>query len=322
MTAGEIISWVVSPIAILAFVAAFSFLLFNLHKNELLLTEKGFRDDILLDAREKEKNKSKAGKIAVRTVEWTVAAVVFLFVFFGIYTAAFSNDFPLFGSQLKVIGSDSMATVHKSNTYIKANNLTNQFAFDDVVILKDLPKEEDLKVYDVVTYKTKDSKTVIIHRIIEIKETNEGVKLYILRGDANNSSDAAITYDDMRALYSGKRMRGFGALIRFVQSGLGIIAIVVSAFIFVFQEVLDKRIRDGDLRRLAILDGVPVPESKGAGGEPLESEPVKQEPPIESTGAALSEPEFEQEKPERPKPKRQKAAKQKPQENPDPEIEP
>ncbi len=71
----------------------------------------------------------------------------------------------------------------------------------DVVIIKRVEKEEDIKKGDVITFNSTDyrySGVTVTHRVIKIDQTNEGKYLYTTKGDANNTTDASrATFDNI-----------------------------------------------------------------------------------------------------------------------------
>lgn len=58
-----------------------------------------------------------------------------------------SNDF-----SLKVVESGSMSYKNENNGYLKENDLNDQIMQYDLIVVSALPKESELKVYDIVVY--------------------------------------------------------------------------------------------------------------------------------------------------------------------------
>ena len=93
---------------------------------------------------------------------------------------------------IKVIPSTSMSEKYENNTYLFDNNLNDQIKMFDLVILNELPKEEDLQLYDIVVYEH-ISGTLLIHRIVGIEEPNEShpnERYFLLQGDAVHYPDS------------------------------------------------------------------------------------------------------------------------------------
>ncbi len=119
---------------------------------------------------ERELERGKRVKIAKESVSsWaaTAAASILLIAFFS----------GAFGYHPAIVGSGSM-----------------QPAIDvgDIVVVQHVSPEE-LKVGDIVQYYSTEGYT-ITHRIIEIRETEEG-EVFITKGDANEIADAPFTAD-------------------------------------------------------------------------------------------------------------------------------
>lgn len=70
---------------------------------------------------------------------------------------------------------------------VVTGSMSGTIEIDDYVIVKNT---KDIKLKDIITFK--DKKNYITHRVVEIR----GDKI-ITRGDANNSNDIEITYDDI-----------------------------------------------------------------------------------------------------------------------------
>ena len=83
-----------------------------------------------------------------------------------------------------------MSQQNEANTYLKTNNLNNQFNTYDIIQIQKYKDVDQVKLYDVVAYRN-DENIVIVHRVIEIKET-DGAKTFITQGDSNNASDVGI----------------------------------------------------------------------------------------------------------------------------------
>src|SRR5690606_30982739 len=140
------------------------------------------------------------------------------------YTTYMNNDIQLFDIDVKVVATNSMSEINTRNTYLVENNLTNQFSANDIVFFDKLPAESDLKVYDVVSYYDSTNDRLVVHRIIEIVD-NDGANGYILRGDANPTSDnKVLSYSDLRGIYNGEKIENLGIVVKFIQSPFALIA--------------------------------------------------------------------------------------------------
>lgn len=156
---------------------------------------------------------------------------------------------------MKVVQSDSMAEKHKNNGYLYENGLNDQFDTFDLIFIEKLPKEEALKLYDIVVYEYDD--TQIIHRIIKI-ETDEqtGEKKYTFRGDNVKYSDSEkVSYSQMKGIYKGKRIPYVGSFISFMQSPAGWLCILLIVIAFVATPIMEKKIEKEREKRLYARKG-------------------------------------------------------------------
>ena len=88
--------------------------------------------------------------------------------------------------------------VYNDRVIIDINNpkwarFTNTNSMDPIIdeeahAIEIMPKEDSLKIGDIVAYKPKGYSGTVIHRIVDIKEDQEGT-YYILQGDNNPRPD-------------------------------------------------------------------------------------------------------------------------------------
>lgn len=159
-------------------------------------------------------------------------AIIVIFIGIGIILLAYFIDTkrrvanvesPLYGAY--VIVSGSMEPIIK---------------IKDAVITRRVDKKEDLKVGDVITYRSMDETyygILITHRIIEIKDENGETK-YVTKGDHNETADRSpITFGQV----TGKvvmRIPKIGYLKYFLVSSYGwVIAIVIPSFAIIGYDI-------------------------------------------------------------------------------------
>ena len=110
--------------------------------------------------------------------------------------------------RMQVVCSESMSEKHSKNTYLRKNNLNDQFDMFDVIITYELPKESELKKYDIVVYEIDG--TLVVHRIVNIEEPNEkhpNERHFLLQGDNVESPDKfPVKYSQMRGIYKGDKI--------------------------------------------------------------------------------------------------------------------
>ena len=180
-------------------------------------------------------------KVSDRVFE--ILMYIFSFVIFGVLIVTFSfalsfklnnQNLYIFDTTYLAIRTGSMETVNESNTYIQENNLTNQIETYSLIGIDKVSSDEEIELYDILAYKYKG--TTYVHRVIKIFTDEEtGTTCYTLRGDANSSSlsfETKITLDDIVGKYNGYQNYGLGVAFFYLQSNIGIVAIV-SAMLFV-----------------------------------------------------------------------------------------
>lgn len=122
---------------------------------------------------EKKINKKNRKRIILKIIFYPILSIIFLG---SIYLSVQRLSNPekiadLFGFKIFTIISGSMEPTIK---------------IGDVIIVKNVKTENDIKVDDIIAYS--EQKSIITHRVIEIKET-DGRKAYVTQGDNNNAAD-------------------------------------------------------------------------------------------------------------------------------------
>lgn len=234
MTSLEILSIVTTLICLVSFSTVFIILFRSYFKNVESSINEGKEDIDLIDTallKEKEA-KSKKRKIFSRIgkiTSYSLVGLLVVFFAFSLVTRLTSTTLPYNNSTLVTIASGSMSEKNPANTYLIDNNLDNQFDTYDMIGVTRYKSEEEVKLYDVIAFKSNSNKTVI-HRIIKI-ENIDGKNYYTTRGDSNSTSDnnvlygSYLTYESFVGYYNGIRIKGIGAFVIFLQSGSGIITV-------------------------------------------------------------------------------------------------
>ncbi|MBQ3234900.1 MAG: hypothetical protein IJA97_01945 [Clostridia bacterium] len=183
---------------------------------------------------------------------------------------------------LKVVQSDSMSFVNEKNRYVKAENVKENIDVFDLVVIDRLPKEEDLKVNDIVLYETNG--IYVIHRIVAIEEVNEKHpegRHFLLHGDANEVADRfPVTYKQMRGVYNGARVPFVGSFVMFMQSPAGWLCALLVLFAIIALPIAEKKTEREKYARLVAMGIITEAEES--------SEAVKPEPQVatEQQGSA------------------------------------
>lgn len=243
----EILSLVITALALISFSAVFTVLFKHYYQS---LTEKVLEgkedidliDSAIYESKQKAKKRTKVMRIVHKVFGYTVLAVLIAGIGVGIYGRATGNAMPLGDTTAIVVASGSMSQKNEANTYLVENNLNNQFNTYDIIEIKKYNSQDDVKQYDVVAFKNADG-TVIIHRIVSLNVV-EGETCYLTRGDSNNASDNGtqystfLHYSDIVGYYTGNRVQTIGIAIIFLQSNSGIITILAVLYALLMQDYL------------------------------------------------------------------------------------
>lgn len=151
-----------------------------------------------------------------------------------------------------VCRSDSMASKHEQNQYLIENELNTQFATFDILLIHQLPKEEELKIFDIVVYEIND--ILVIHRIVNIvepDETHPNERHFLLKGDANKDHDKfPVLYSQMKGIYKGEKIDCVGSFVLFAQSPAGYLCVFLIVVVCFIIPVVDKKIIEEENKRL------------------------------------------------------------------------
>lgn len=199
--------------------------------------EKPLQPTTVLEAIFEEKRKSK---------KWIVVSNVFFGIFYVLllillgFSIAFkvTNQQLYFGnSGLVAIYTGSMESVNDENEYIKEQGLEgaeNRIMQYSLIGVDKVTSPDQMELYKIYGYRTPEG-NLIVHRLIRIytnPETN--VTYYTFRGDANSDSlsfELVLTFDDIECVYNGFQNFGLGVTTIYLQSNIGLIAIL-AAFLF------------------------------------------------------------------------------------------
>lgn len=205
-------------------------------------------DNAIDEEKEKQSKSKKAWRLVGKIFSYVLLGVVFAFFVFSL-ASKIQNNTMLFGdSTLVVIASGSMS--EKNNNFVKDNpELNNQFDTYDIIGITKYQKQEEISLFDVVAYKNKKNIT-IVHRIVEIHtDEKTGEVSYLTQGDTNlyadNTSNSQyagyLTYDKIIGKYDGRRIKGLGIFVIFLQSPAGIVTVLSVVYcLFMFDHFSSK----------------------------------------------------------------------------------
>lgn len=248
-------------ISIFALLIAFAiFIIWYFIKLLTKSIKNGAEDEILKkEYKKKEVSKPKLKKV-FNIISYFILCAIFITLFiFTLIPKLTCDGNKISTSTAVVVKSTSMAEKNKGNSYLFDNNLNNQFDMFDIIFISKLPKEADLKLYDIVVYNLDN--TWVVHRIVKIEEPNSNhpnKRIFTLQGDAVDNPDyKSVTYDQMSAIYSGKKIPFIGSIVMFAQSVPGIMCIVAIISFFIINPLLIRKIENESINRLIKIGYLP-----------------------------------------------------------------
>ncbi len=159
---------------------------------------------------------SRDRKISVRSVMGGILCVIFIPVIFINLTLIISTytkpgEMPgVFGIKPAIVLSGSMEPVIQTG---------------DMIFLHSTDPAR-LQTGDVICYL--DSGQAITHRIVGIREGEDGQVRYVTQGDGNNTADRqAVSADQVQGIWRGGKIPGMGSGIMFMQSAAGMILFMI-----------------------------------------------------------------------------------------------
>lgn len=255
MTNYEIYVFFLCLIVFTLLTTLFSAMLYYIVSQQLRLIRCGEEDKNLLKEFTKEKKQNKLIKVC-NTVISLVLCGVLLFCFAFSIHINISEDVYFEGSPtLKVVQSGSMAVKNKANTYLFENGLDDQIATFDLILTYKIPKEDELKLYDIVVYEVDG--TLIVHRIVGIEEPNQrhpDERWFTCQGDNVEIADRfPVHYYQMKGIYRGERVPFVGSFILFMQSPAGWLCILLILAAMVITPLLEKKLLKEKKQRFELI---------------------------------------------------------------------
>ena len=230
MSSTDIIALIVTIIGVASFATVVTILFRNYIRSAIKEIKAGHRDIEIVDLMIYELDpavikKNKANNVAKNVIYYAFLAIIIPIFGLSLYSRI-KNNVTKFGENfVMVVASGSMSMKNEANDYLISNNLNNQFATYDMIVLAGVKSASQLHKYDVIAYRN-DKGINVIHRIIEI-DYSEGEIRYTTRGDANSATDSYHPkMKDVIGKYTGKKIPGIGIFIMFFQSYAGIVTIL------------------------------------------------------------------------------------------------
>lgn len=268
MTGYEVYIFVLCLVVFVALTAFFTALITCIVKMNVKLIKGGLADNEIKKQRERE-----AKRTAVfRAIEKIVSAVLLIgaiTVFFFSLDVKLNEKKPVARNVVKVVKSQSMSKKDEHNKYLKENDLNDQIQMFDIIGVAPLPKEEELKLYDIVVYEADGQ--AIVHRIVGIKEPDETntQRRFVLQGDANIYTDKfPVMYSQMRGIYTGRKVPYIGSFVIFMNSPAGWLCVLLVVVVCLAYPFIDRKLKkETDSRFSAIQEQAKNEEGRGVFAE-------------------------------------------------------
>ena len=259
MTQFEIYTIILCIIVFIMLVSVFSFLVVTIVKLWFKNIKAGLEDENIIKEFTEELNKPKNKIIEIFGLVFNVFLCA---LFCGIFVMSlyinntqdtYFDDVPTY----RVVLTSSMENKNQNNKYLFDNNLNDQLSAFDLITTYKVPKEEDLKLYDIVVYEVDG--VLVVHRIVGIEEPNEShpnERYFLLQGDNVESPDRfPVRYSQMKAIYKGEKIPFVGSFVLFMQSPAGWLCMLLVVFAMVATPLLERKFgKEKALRLQAIID--------------------------------------------------------------------
>ena len=148
----------------------------------------------------------------VKRVSFIIFIIFSLTYLFIVVTPRVFKNFYPFGIRTAIVTTGSMEPKIKINDY---------------VVVK---KPNDIKVGDIVSYTSKDTKNDVIHRIVKIDNN-----MVTTKGDANNTQDEPINKKQINGIYICK-IKYLGNIIVLITKPIVFSVIMTTLVIFMFMD--------------------------------------------------------------------------------------
>lgn len=236
-------------------VSVFSAAIVIIVKLSLKLIRSGAEDEAIIKEYSTDKKPNKFSKIFDIMVS-ALLCLIFGAVFVAsLYINCTQNVYFDSVPTYRVVQSGSMAEKNEKNTYLVENRLDDQIQTFDLILTYKIPKEEDLKLYDIVVYEVDG--LLVVHRIVGIDEaggTHPNERYFLLQGDAVGSPDRfPVLYSQMRGIYRGERIPFIGSFVMFMQSPAGWLCILLVLVAFIVTPILEKKLANARHARYLLI---------------------------------------------------------------------
>ena len=137
---------------------------------------------------------------------------------------------------------------------VLSGSMEDTFMTGDLILVKN-SNTENLKEGDVICYLL--SEQAVTHRITKIQHDENGNKVFVTKGDANNTEDNEVVREgQVQGIWTGIRFAGFGNIVMYLSSTTGMILFVVlPVVLLIFWDMIHRwRIDSKEKARTAALE--------------------------------------------------------------------
>ncbi|MBQ2740009.1 MAG: hypothetical protein IJF39_00110 [Clostridia bacterium] len=257
MSKFEIYSLILCLIVFVLLVGVFSYFLTIIVKQALRQIRGGLEDEEIIKEFNtvSEKKQGKFAKIFDGIVNGLLcvffAAVFISSLYINCTQDVYMDNVPTY----RVVLTSSMETKNEKNKYLFDNQLDNQIAAFDLIATYKLPKEEDLKIYDIIVYEMDG--ILVVHRIVNIEEPNAShpnERYFLVQGDAVGQPDRfPVLYSQMKGIYRNEKIPFVGSFVLFMQSPAGWLCMLLVAFTIICTPILEKKLLEARKARYLLL---------------------------------------------------------------------
>lgn len=259
MSEFEIYTLILCLIVFVLLVGVFSYFVAIIVKQTLRQIRAGLEDEEIVKEFNtvSEKKQGKFAKILDGIVNGLLcvffAAVFISSLYINCTQDVYMNNVPTY----RVVLTSSMEKKNEKNKYLFDNQLDNQIAAFDLIATYKLPKEEDLKIYDIIIYEMDG--ILVVHRIVNIEEPNDShpnERYFLVQGDAVGQPDRfPVLYSQMKGIYRNEKIPFVGSFVLFMQSPAGWLCMILVAFVMICTPILEKKLLEERKARYLLLKG-------------------------------------------------------------------
>ena len=125
---------------------------------------------------------------------------------------------------------------------VMSGSMSGEFETGDTILIKEIKNEGDLKIGDVITYRT-DKSTRVTHRIVNITKIG-GELNYTLKGDANNTEDSEkVIFSNIDGIYV-RKLNLIGKLINFMQKPYGMVITFMTPILLILYVINNEKVKE------------------------------------------------------------------------------